>query len=145
MWRTSVCTHSSLSFWEEAIKKGLKKKCWREESQHICLFFLIYLLLIHRCRFSWEVKQEFRCNITLTGKVDRSEAGTLSVALCYRDSSAECHINRKYLRGCSWEITFFYLFHLSYPSRLEILNPITALLAQDIKRKTKLRLNTNWE
>lgn len=27
IWRTSVCTHSSLSFWEETIKRGLKKKC----------------------------------------------------------------------------------------------------------------------
>lgn len=44
MWRTSVCTHSSLSFWEETIKRGLKKKCQREESQHICLFFFNILL-----------------------------------------------------------------------------------------------------
>lgn len=42
MWRTSVCAHSSLSFWGETIKRGLKKECQREESQHICLFFLIY-------------------------------------------------------------------------------------------------------
>lgn len=50
MWRTSVCTHSSLSFWKKTIKRGLKKECQREESQHIYLFFLIYLLLIYRCR-----------------------------------------------------------------------------------------------
>lgn len=50
MWRTSVCTHSSCSFLGETIKRGLKKECQREDSQHICLFFLTYIFLIYRCK-----------------------------------------------------------------------------------------------
>lgn len=43
-WRTSVCTHSSLSFWEETIRRGLKKGISkRRESTHLPVLFNVLI------------------------------------------------------------------------------------------------------